>query len=54
MREDHTLSYGNAPAKTESKGIEATVQKRTILLLEFVAHQAQERLPRRLIFLRPD
>ena len=49
-REDHTLSYANALAKTNSESIEATVRRRRILFAGFVARMREERLPQRVMF----
>ena len=50
MRDDHTLSYVNARATTDSESTELTVQKRRILSTGFVAHLGKECLSRRLTF----
>ena len=44
-RDDHTLSYADAFAKTASESIEAIVRKRRILFAGFVARIGEERLP---------
>ena len=44
-RDDHTLSYADALAKTASESIEAIVRKRRILFARFVARLKEERLP---------
>ena len=49
-RDDHTLSYADALAKTASESIEAIVRKRRILILGFVARMGEERLPQRVMF----
>ena len=49
-RNDHTLSYANALAKTASEGIEAIVRKGRILFAGFVARMGEERLPQRVMF----
>ena len=49
-RDDHTLSYTDALAKTASESIEAVVRKRRILFARFVARMREERLPQRLMF----
>ena len=49
-RDDHTLSYADALAKTASESVEAIVRKRRILFAEFVARIREERLPRRVMF----
>ena len=49
-RDDHTLSYADALAKTASESIEAIVRKRRILFAGFVARMGEERLPRRVMF----
>ena len=49
-RDDHTLSYADALAKTASESIEATVRKRRILFARFVAHIEEEHLPQRVMF----
>ena len=49
-RDDHTLSYADAIAKTASESIEAIVRKRRILFAGFVACMGEERLPQRVIF----
>ena len=49
-RDDHTLSYADALAKTASESIEAIVPKRRILFAGFVAHTGEERLPQRVMF----
>ena len=48
-RDDHTLSYADALAKTASASIEATVRERRILFTGFVARMG-ERLPQRVMF----
>ena len=49
-RDDHTLSYADALAKTASESIEAIVRKRRILFAGFVARKEQKRLPQRVMF----
>ena len=49
-RDDHTLSYADALAKTASESIEAIVRKRRILFAGFVARMEEERLPQRVMF----
>ena len=49
-RDDYTLSYTDAPAKTASESIEAIVRKRGILFAEFAARMGEERLPQRVMF----
>ena len=49
-RDDHTLSYADALAKTASESIEAIVRKRRILFAGFVARMGEERLPQRVMF----
>ena len=49
-RDDHTLSYTDALAKTASESIEATVGKRRLLFARFVARMGEERLPQRVMF----
>ena len=49
-RDDHTLSYVDALAKTASKSIEAIARKRRILFAGFVARTGEERLPQRVMF----
>ena len=44
-RDDHTLSYADALAKTASESIEAIVRKQRILCAGFVARMGEERLP---------
>ena len=43
-RDDHTLSYADALAKTASESIEAIVRKRRILFAGFVTRMGEERL----------
>ena len=43
-RDDHTLSYANALAKTDSENIETTVRRMRILFAGFVARTGKERL----------
>ena len=49
-RNDHTLPYADALAKTASESIEAIVRKRRILFAGFVARTGEERLPQRVMF----
>ena len=49
-RDDHTLSYADALAKTASESIDAIVRKRRILFAGFVARMREERLPQRVMF----
>ena len=49
-RDDHTLSYADALAKTASESIRAKVRTRRILFAEFVARMGEERLPQRAMF----
>ena len=49
-RDDHTLSYADALAKTASRSIEAIVLERRILFAGFVARMGEERLPQRVMF----
>ena len=49
-RDDHTLSYADALAKTASESIGAIVRKRRILFAGFVAIMGEERLPQRVMF----
>ena len=49
-RDDHTLSYAYALAKTASESIEAMVRKRRIFFAGFVARMGEERLPQRAMF----
>ena len=49
-RDDHTLSYADALAKTASESIEVIVRKRRILFAGFVARMGEERLPQRVLF----
>ena len=49
-RDDHTLSYADALAKTVSESIEAIVRKRRILFAGFVARMGEERLTQRVMF----
>ena len=48
-RDDHTISYADALAKTASESIEAIVCKRRILFAGFVARMGEERLPQRVM-----
>ena len=49
-RDDHTLSYADAFAKTASESIEVIVRKRRILFAGFVARTGEERRPQRVMF----
>ena len=52
-RDEHTLSYADALAKTASESIDAIVRKRRIrriLFATFVARVGEERLPQRVMF----
>ena len=49
-RDDHTLSYAYALAKTASESIEAIVRKRRILFAGLVARMEEGRLPQREMF----
>ena len=50
-RDDHTLSYADAIAKTGSESIEAIVRKRRMILFAgFLARMGEERLPQRVMF----
>ena len=49
-RDDHTLSYADALAKTASESIEAIVRKRRVLFAGFVACMREERPPQRVMF----
>ena len=49
-RDDHTISYADALAKTASESIKAIVRKRRILFAGFVARMGEERLPQRVMF----
>ena len=49
-RDDHTLSYADALAKTASESIKAIVRKRRILFAGFVARMGEERLLQRVMF----
>ena len=49
-RDDRTLSYADALAKTASESIEAIVRKRRILFAGFVARMGEERPPQRVMF----
>ena len=49
-RDDHTLSYADALAQTDSESVEAIVRKRRILFAGFVARMGEERLPQRVMF----
>ena len=49
-RDNHTLSYADALARTASEIIEAIVRKRRILFAGFVTRMGKERLPKRVMF----
>ena len=49
-RDDHTLLYADALAKTASESIEAIVCERRILFAGFVARMEEERLPQKVMF----
>ena len=49
-RDDITLSYADALAKTASESVEATVPKRRILFAGLVERMEEERLPQRVMF----
>ena len=49
-RDDDTLSYADALAKTASESIDAIVRKRRILFEGFVARMGEERLSQRVMF----
>ena len=49
-RDDHTLSYADALAQTDSESVEAIVRKRRMLFAAFVARIGEERLPQRVMF----
>ena len=49
-RDDHTLSYADALAKTASESTEAIGRKRRILYAGFVARIGEERLLQRVMF----
>ena len=49
-RDDHTLLYADALAKTASESIEAIVRKRRILFAGFVARVGEGRPPQRIMF----
>ena len=49
-RDDHTLSYADALAKTASDSIEAIVRKRRISFAGFVARMGEDHLPQRVMF----
>ena len=49
-RDDHTLSYADALAKTAPESIEAIVRKRRILFAGLVARMGEKRLPQRVMF----
>ena len=48
--DDHTLSYADALAQTDSESVETIVRKRKILFAGFVARVGGERLPQRVMF----
>ena len=49
-RDDHTLSYADALAKTASESLQAIVRKRRILFAGFAARMGEERLSQRVAF----
>ena len=49
-RNNHTLSYSNALARTDFESIETTVRSRRVLLAGFEARMGEERLSRRMMF----
>ena len=49
-RDDYTLSYADALAKTAFESIDAIVRKRRMSFAGFVARMGQERLPQRVMF----
>ena len=49
-RDDHTLLYADALAKTASESIEATVRKRRTFFAVLVARMGGERLPQKAMF----
>ena len=49
-RDNHTISYSNALAQTDSESVEAIVCKRRILFAGVVARMGGERLPQRVMF----
>ena len=49
-RDDHTLSYADALAQTDSESVEVIVRKRRILFAGFVARMGEECLPQRVMF----
>ena len=49
-RDDHTLSYAQALAKSASQNIAAIVWKQVVLFAEFVARMGEERLAQRVMF----
>ena len=49
-RDDHTLSYADALAQTDSESVEVIVRKLRILFARFVARRGEERLPQRVMF----
>ena len=49
-RDDHTLSYADALAKTASESIEAIACERSVLFAGFVARMGEERLPQMVMF----
>ena len=49
-RDDHSLWYADAIAKTASESIEAIVRKRRILFAGFIARMGEERLLQRVMF----
>ena len=49
-RDEHTLSYADALAKTASESMGAIVRKRRILFAGFIARMEEGRLPQRVVF----
>ena len=49
-RDNHTLSYADALARTDSDNVEAIVRIRRILLAGFVERMGEKRLPQRVMF----
>ena len=49
-RDDHTLSYTEALAQTDSESVEAVERNRRILFAGFVARMGEERLPQMVMF----
>ena len=50
ISDDHTLSYADALAQTDSESVEAIVRKRRILFAGFVGRMGEECLPQRVMF----